>query len=202
MATLEQAAGFDLLLIEGFFDAPTCERIVGEMRAAESFAATVYRDSASGLVDSRVRRTTRVLPSPETREFVTGRLLAHKAAVEEHFRVRLSDCEEPQFLRYGVGDFFVAHQDGNTGMLRSERERSRRVSVSILLSRQSERPERGAYCGGSLVFHHWGVGAGSVDRHLSLGGEAGTLVAFKPETTHEVVPITHGERYSIACWYR
>jgi SM-20-related protein len=189
MATLEQAAGFDLLLIEGFFDAKTCEHIVGEMRVAESVAATVYSDTASGVVDSRVRRTTRVVPSTETREFVLASLLAHRAAVEEHFLVRLSDCKEPQFLRYGVGDFFVAYKDGNTGMMRSEREMSRRVSVSILLSRQSERPERGAYCGGSLVFHRW-------------GGEAGTLVGFRPETTREVIPVTHGERYSIACWYR
>jgi SM-20-related protein len=202
MATLGQAAGFDLLLIEGFFDAPTCARILGEMRAAQSGPATVYTDKASGVVDSRVRRATRVLPSPETTEFVIGRLLERRAAVEEHFRVSLSGCEEPQFLRYGAGDFFVAHQDGNTGMIRSERELSRRVSVSIFLSRWSESPEPGAYCGGSLIFHRWGVGAGSEDSHLSLNAEAGTLVAFRPETTHEVIPVTHGERHSIACWYR
>jgi hypothetical protein len=49
MTTLEQAAGFDLLVIEGFFDPPTCEPIVGEMRSAESSAATVYTNTASGL---------------------------------------------------------------------------------------------------------------------------------------------------------
>jgi len=28
------------------------------------------------------------------------------------------------------------------------------------------------------------------------------LVAFRSETTHEVTPVTHGERYSIASWFR
>lgn len=202
MESFEQTAGFDLLLVENFFDAQECRDVLAEMRAAQGGAATVYVQGAAGVVDARVRRTTRVVPSPETVAFVVRRLLEKRRAVEEHFRVSLSDCEEPQFLRYGVGDFFVAHQDGNTGLIRSEIEMTRRVSVSIFLSRQADSPEPESYCGGSLVFHKWGVGAGSFDRHFGLGGEPGTLVAFRPETTHEVMPVTHGERCSIACWYR
>ena len=30
----------------------------------------------------------------------------------------------------------------------------------------------------------------------------GTLVAFRAETTHEVTPVTRGERYAIVSWYR
>lgn len=97
-----------------------------------------------------------------------------------------------------MGDFFVAHQDGNTGLLRLDREQSRKVSVVILLNRQSEAPETDAYCGGSLVFSDW---RGSGRRELRLPGEAGTLVTFRSETTHEVIPVTHGERYSIVSWY-
>ena len=138
-------------------------------------------------------------PSRETVESVRRRLLECKREVEEHFCVSLSSCEEPQFLRYRVGDFFVAHQDGNTGMLRLDSE-ARRVSVVIFLSRQADTPEEGAYCGGSLVFHDWR--AAEKNRELSLAGEAGTLVAFRSETTHEVTPVTHGERHSIACWFR
>ena len=126
-------------------------------------------------------------------------MLECKREVEEHFAVTLRDCEEPQFLSYRVGDFFVAHQDGNTGMMRLAQE-DRRVSVVIFLSRQSTVPEDGAYCGGSLVFHDWRPGPRR-EEDLSLAGEVGTLVAFKSETTHEVTPVTHGERFSIASWY-
>jgi SM-20-related protein len=202
MPTFEPTAGFDLLLLRNFLDVQTCEMLLAEMRSAQSGPATVYRDVASSAVDERVRKTTRITPSPETTEFVRRLLLERKGAVEEHFQICLSDCEEPQFLRYGVGDFFVAHQDGNTGVIRFDRERIRRVSVVIFLSNQSEAPEPGAYCGGSLVFHHWGVGVGSKDRCFHLSGESGMLVAFPPQTTHEVIPVTHGERYSIACWYK
>jgi SM-20-related protein len=199
MTTHETVTRFDLLLEREFFDAPTCEMILAEMRLAHGGPATVYRDSASGAVDESVRKATRIAPSSEMAEFVRRRLLEYKSAVEEHFRIGLGQCEEPQFLRYGVGGYFVAHQDGNTGLLRSEQE-GRRVSVVIFLNRQTETPEPGAYCGGSLVFHP-SVASRARDP-LRMGGETGALVAFRAETTHEVSPVTHGERHSIVCWYR
>ncbi len=190
---------FDLQLERGFLDAATCEKVVAEMRGARSTPATVYggaESGASGAVDERVRRTTRVFPPAETDALVRRLLLERLGAAEAHFRVRLGELEEPQFLRYEVGGHFVAHQDGNTGLLRSERE-SRRVSVVIFLNTQADAPAEGTYCGGSLVFHPRGAG-----EPLRLAGEAGTLVAFRAETTHEVTPVIHGERFSIACWYR
>jgi predicted 2-oxoglutarate/Fe(II)-dependent dioxygenase YbiX len=99
-------------------------------------------------------------------------------------------------LRYGVGDFFVAHQDGNTGLLRLDTE-LRRISLVIFLSRESESPQPDTYCGGSLLFTDF-----RADRKGSVAGEPGTLVAFRSETTHEVTPVTHGERYSIVSWFR
>ncbi|HEX8353385.1 MAG TPA: 2OG-Fe(II) oxygenase [Pyrinomonadaceae bacterium] len=193
---------FDLLIERDFLDAATCERVVAEMRVARAAPATVYgradagESGESGAVDERVRRTTRVFPSGETEGLVRRLLLGRLGAAGAHFGVRLGGLEEPQFLRYEVGGHFVAHQDGNTGLLRSERE-SRRVSVVVLLNRQAETPAAGAYCGGSLVFHPRGAG-----EPLKLAGEPGMLVAFRAETTHEVTPVTHGERFSIACWYR
>ena len=84
-------------------------------------------------------------------------------------------------------------------MLLSKREHSRKISIVILLNRQSETSEAGSYGGGSLVFSEW-----RPDRtrgQYALTGEAGMLVAFPSETTHEVVPITQGDRYSIASWF-
>ena len=202
MTTIEATAGSNLLLIRNFFDAQMCERILAEMRSAQSGPATVYGAVPSGAVDDGMRKATRIVPSLETTEFIKQQLLERKQVVEDYFQVTLSECEEPQFLRYGVGDFFVAHQDGNTGLLRFDRERIRSVSVVIFLSNQSEVPESGDYCGGSLILYELGVGASRADRSIHLNGELGTLAAFRPETTHEVTPVTHGERYSIVCWYR
>jgi SM-20-related protein len=118
------------------------------------------------------------------------------SAVEKHFGSSLRELEEPQFLRYEAGDYFVAHQDGNTGLLRSEQE-ERKVSTVVFLNSQSETPRPDAYGGGSLLFHPRGA-----SEPFRLAAEAGTLVAFRAETTHEVEPVTHGERFTIASWYR
>lgn len=188
--------GLDLLIERGFLGASACAALVAEMRAARAAPATVYGRVESGAVDERVRRTTRVFPSGETDELVRRLLLERAGAAGEHFGRPLGEVEEPQFLLYGVGGHFVAHQDGNTGLLRSERE-TRLVSAVVFLNTQADAPSDGAYCGGSLVFHPRGAG-----QPLSLAGEAGTLVLFRAETTHEVTPVTHGQRLTIASWYR
>lgn len=166
------------------------------MRSAPASAALTY-GKGEGAVDERVRRASRVAPSTATVINVTRRLEEHRQSLESHFDVELSGCEEPQFLYYRVGDFFVAHQDGNTGLINLESDRTRRVSVTIFLNNQSEKRQPETYSGGSLVFSDWRTG-----NREEVPGEAGTLVAFRSETTHEVTPVTHGERYAIVSWYR
>jgi SM-20-related protein len=199
MTKPEPDNSFDLYMVENFFDAETCRNLIQEMRRSPVSPATVYGRVESGAVDERVRKVARPMPSHETIERVRRRLLEYQAEVGEHFGISLSICEEPQFLHYRVGDFFVAHQDGNTGMLLSEREQTRKVSVVIFLNRQTEVTEADAYGGGSLVFSDWRPGHWR--DAFPLAGEAGTMVAFRSETTHEVRPVTHGERYTIVSLY-
>lgn len=184
----------DLFIIKKFFDPLACDAIVAELKSLEGSAATVYGRSTSGSIDENTRKTLRLKPSDETIELVMRQLWECKDAVEKHFAVKLNECEDPQFLHYREGDFFVAHQDGNTGLLRLDTE-LRLISTVIFLSRESERPEHDAYCGGALVFS-------DLRNRFHMRAEPGTLVAFRAETTHEVTPVTHGERYSIASWYR
>ena len=184
----------DLFVVPQFFEPRLRETILAELKSLEGSAATVYGRTTSGSVHENTRKTLRLNPSDETVELVTRRLWECKEAVEKHFAVTLNECEESQFLHYREGDFFVAHQDGNTGLLRLDTER-RLISTVIFLSRESELPEPNAYCGGSLVFT-------DLRNRFHMRAEPGTLVAFRSETTHEVTPVTHGERYSIASWYR
>ena len=185
----------NLFVVKQFLDFRTCEEIVAEMRAAPGDAATVYGRTSSGAVEQGVRQTLRIRPSASTIESVVHRLMGVKPVVEQHFAVGLSECEDPQFLRYREGDFFVAHQDGNTGLTRLDTER-RLVSTVIFLSHESDSPQPGAHCGGSLLFTDLRTSA-----KFRVIGERGMLVAFRSETTHEITPVTHGERYSIVSWY-
>ena len=196
---LDATTLFDFLVLPNFLDDQRCRAIVTEMCSAPGIQAPVYGQSAAGSVDERARKVARHTPSAETIEYVQRRLWELKPDVEKHFSINLSESEELQFLRYRVGDFFVAHQDGNTGMTRLETE-ARRISVVIFLNEQSESPKQGAYCGGSLVFHDWRGGKGSGE--LLQARMPGTFIAFRSETTHEVMPVSDGERYSIVGWYR
>jgi SM-20-related protein len=181
---------FDLLLLQDFLDTATCEEILGRLRAAASQPAPVYGSGAGAAIEPRVRNARRIDGSPELLELVGRRLVARKAEIEQHFGVALDVYEEPQFLRYEPGDFFVAHQDGNTSLLRDDSS-GRRISVVIFLNT--------AYEGGALTFHGRYP---DFEVRQSAIGDPGTLVAFRSETTHEVTPVTGGERYTIVSWYR
>ena len=196
MNTGAGTSGLDLFVERGFIDPAALAEVFAAVRASGGRPATVYGRVESGAVDERVRRTTRVSPPREVEGLVRRLLLARAGAAAEHFRLPLDELEEPQFLRYAPGDYFVAHQDGNTGLLRSERE-ERKVSAVIFLNSQSEDSSPDTYRGGTLVFHPRGAA-----EPLRMTGEAGTLVLFRAETTHEVEPVTGGERFTIASWYR
>jgi SM-20-related protein len=191
-----------LYVARNFLDERECARLVEEVCAARGGPATVYRPGAASPVDERLRRTTRHMLPPETTERVKRLLLARKDEVGRHFGLALNDCEDPQFLRYREGDFFVAHQDGNTEQLQFDHLRVRRVSVVVFLNRQTDAPAPDAFGGGSLVFYGPHVDHARKELGLPLAAEPGLLVAFRAETTHEVAPVTHGQRFSIVCWYR
>jgi SM-20-related protein len=124
--------------------------------------------------------------------------MAQKGALERHFAVALAGCEEPQFLRYHEGDFFVPHQDGNTPLIHDD-SRFRKISAVLFLSASSTAPAPDTYGGGELVLH--GPYSGPTLR-VPVNAPPGTLVTFRAETTHEVTPVTHGERFTIVSWYR
>ena len=182
----------DALVIPRFLDAAECEQILRELRNAPAAQAAVYGTSAAGTVD-RGTRSTKALAAPATlHERLRARIEAALPHISAHFAASLGSIEPLQFLRYGVGDFFVAHQDGNTPLIHDD-TRHRRVSIVLFLS------ERGEYDGGSLTFH----GAyPAFDLREEAAAEAGSLIAFRSETTHEVTPLTRGERFTVVTWLR
>lgn len=165
------------------------------MRKAPVSAALTY-GKGEGIVDERVRRVRQVSMPSDSACYVTERLEEHRQNLENHFDIKLGACEPPQFLCYRAGDFFVAHQDGNTGLIDLETDRTRRLSITIFLNEQSIDRHGDTYCGGSLVFSDWRTGA-----RREVSGKTGMLVAFRSETTHEVTLVTYGERYAVVSWY-
>jgi len=188
----------DVLEIGDFLDTRACAELRGELQRAAGSSATLLGRPGESAVAPQIRRTTRAALPAATRERVTRLLMERREMFEEHFGVTLATCEEPQFLRYQPGDFFVAHQDGNTPLIHDD-SRFRKISAVIFLSPQSQAPAPDTYGGGSFVFH--GPYSDPFLR-LPMAPAPGTLIAFRAETTHEVTPVTHGERFTIVTWFR
>jgi SM-20-related protein len=187
----------DHLHTPGFLDAGALAEIRSELVRAAGAPATVLGDTPAGVVHHEVRRTTRVALPEETRERVARLFREHRPVLEAHFGLPLGECEEPQCLKYEEGDYFVAHQDGNTPLV-YDRSRFRRISLVLFLSTHADHPAPETYGGGALVFH----GSGSdFNARFPVNPPAGSVIAFRSETTHEVTPVTHGERYTIVTWF-
>jgi predicted 2-oxoglutarate/Fe(II)-dependent dioxygenase YbiX len=188
----------DVLKIDRVLETATLERIREEMGSGHGEPATVLGPTPEHRVTSSARKAMQILVGEAAYGAVVGVLEDVQPRIQAHFGRPLAGFEEPQFLRYGPGDYFVAHQDGNTPLVHDD-SRFRKVSVVIFLSAQSEDPLPDTFCGGSLVLHGR---VGRAEPPLRLAPPPGTLVAFPAEATHEVLPITHGERLSVVTWYR
>lgn len=188
----------ELLLIHDFLAPAVCAELLAELRRATGSPAGVDGAAPARTVDIRVRRATAIVPSQALRNLIAGQLRQAMPGIGAHFGVALTQCEEPQFLRYETGGHFVPHQDGNTPLLHND-SRFRRISAVIFLSTPSESPAHGDHGGGLLVIHGRYPDTGS---RAPVPHKPGTLAAFRAETTHEVTPVTHGERYTIVAWYR
>jgi SM-20-related protein len=189
------ATSFNLFLLRNFLDAGECAELRAELSESPTTQAPVYIEGTEGVIHETVRKTTSLHPSGDTFSRIHARLLQQKSALEQHFRISLTDCERPQFLRYEKGDFFVRHQDGNTKQLDFDHLRIRRISIVVFLNDFSTEPKPDCYSGGLLNFYDQNGAFG-------LQGETGMLVAFTAETMHEVSPVTSGERFTIISWFR
>jgi predicted 2-oxoglutarate/Fe(II)-dependent dioxygenase YbiX len=193
---------FGLYVRKDFLDADLCAKLRSEAHAApggRAKAKIVDLDNTP-VLDESTRRTAIVAVSASSVSLVQEQLLALKPTLENHFRLTLTGCTEPHFLIYREGDFYKPHLDRDPDSNVDHAITKRRVSVVIFLNDQTENPERGCYCGGSLTFY------GLIDdpRWQTYGfplfGETGLLIAFSPDVVHEVLPVTYGERHTIVSW--
>ena len=202
MRILDSPAGSELFLVREFLDPEACAAVRAEARAAAGHPAPVYIEGAEGVVHEDVRKTSSLEVSAETIADVGRRLRELQGEIGGYFGLSLNDCEPPQFLRYGVGDFFVRHQDGDTDQLEFDHLRVRKVSVVLFLNGWKGDDPSETFGGGALLIYRAnGEDAEAAPLVFNVGGEAGLLVAFRADTVHEVAPVTRGERFTVVSWF-
>lgn len=201
MPSVDFFGSFGLLAVPGFLPRQLCSDIRREMAAAGEVAATVRGADRTYAIDRESRRTGWAEVSDETSSLVHDRLTALRPEVERVFDIAVTGVQRPQFLRYGEGDFFAAHQDRGSDGRGAEFARERQVSAVVFINDEAAEPAEETYEGGRLTL--FGLMDAGDDRNVGLpvNGEAGALIAFPSEMLHEVTPITRGDRYTVVSWY-
>jgi SM-20-related protein len=188
-----------LFAAPGFLDDDLCRRLQAAMDRGQRLDGTIGTGGAAFAVDPTYRRTKVVDVDDELPDEVRERLLACRPAIAAHYDVALSDCQRPQFLAYGPGDFYKPHRDVNhEGAATSQ---ARRIAAVIFLNPVSDTPAPGCYGGGALTFFEWLTDPAGRDVGLPLEAEPGLLITFRAEALHAVSPVTHGERRTIVSWF-
>ena len=189
-----------LFVLEKFFDPELCDQLVSEVRAAARVPAAVRRGSGHAVDTSQ--RSTKSVEAPDSAiSLVQSRVLELKPRLERHFGVTLTGCQRPSFLAYSKGDFYRVHVDNSDDQTAPQWMKERQVSLVVFLNSQSESPQENGYGGGSLTLYGLMEDPRAALVGFPLRGEAGLLVAFRSSQKHEVKPVTHGERYTIATWF-
>jgi len=101
------------------------------------------------------------------------------------YDLSLNDREPPQLSYYKLGQYYRKHLDfdGSSEYV----AHTRKLSVSLQLS------DGKSYDGGHLILYY------DEQRYL-IPKSKGTIVVFDSRITHEVTPVTRGERYSLVKW--
>jgi predicted 2-oxoglutarate/Fe(II)-dependent dioxygenase YbiX len=172
---------------EDFLSRSECDDLCARLRAAPATSAEVVMPCGSA-TDESARKADRVSADRESIELLRRRILAAKPRIERHFGFELHALQGPQFLIYRSGGFHGEHRDGE----------NRRITLVAFLNDRSDSSD--GYTGGSLVLR---LSRSPLFRKLgsSLDFGAGTLVAFRSRSHHEVRPVLGGERMTVVAWF-
>ncbi len=192
-----------VLFAPGFLDAATCAVIREEIRSSRVWKQGTILQGLEPVVDEATRKARHVKVEEPTRALVRRRLEELGPALAERFARPLRDRQDPQFIAYRPGDFFVFHRDVNGTIGEPDHVRARRLSLVLFLNDCSDAPGPDRFGGGALRFYAPDLlgERAARDEAVSVRPVAGLLLAFDPRVRHQVRPVTHGERFSVVTWF-
>jgi SM-20-related protein len=189
-----------LFVQENFFETAMCDHICGEIGKASFEKGTITGSGSSeGELDETRRKVLSANVEEGTDFLVKQKLLEIKPRLEDHFRVSVSGCQGPNFLRYDQGAFYIPHRDASSGAPAEISQR--RISVVVFLNARANEPASNCYGGGSLSFYGLMEGPEWEKCAFTLEADPGLLIAFRSDVLHEVKPVTFGQRFTIVSWF-
>ena len=107
-----------MLRIANLLTSAQCQDWLAQLELAGAAPAQVLDNHYGGRVAPQMRRAARRQPPPALHAPAMDLLQSLRPQLQDFFDVTRGHCESAQFLRYETGDFFIAHQCGNTPLLR------------------------------------------------------------------------------------
>lgn len=198
-------AKFGVVVIDEAVTDEFRRELLDRVQAAGSVPAVVVGSNSSGAtdqaavdpdVDVAVRRTRQLTVGRSVAERLDAYFASIAADVAVLSRREVTTAESVSCLRYGPGDFFVAHRDSPVGA--GAREVDQRL-VSVVLFLNGHAGESApTFTGGELVLVP--VEA-FVDLGVAVDPVPGRLVLFPSTMVHEVKPVVSGDRFTVVTWY-
>lgn len=199
MPSLSFFRSLGLYVHESFFNPELCTQLQAQMSQSGSQKALITQpDDLGDTLDEDIRKVLSVSSSSSMEKMVWDAIWDLKPRLEDHFHVQLRASEYPAFLKYEKGAFYRPHKDGSPN---STATKNRSVSVVIFLNDWSKEPSENTYGGGELTFYGLLEGPQWENCPFPLQPAKGLLVAFRSDISHEVRPVTFGQRFTIVNWF-
>jgi predicted 2-oxoglutarate/Fe(II)-dependent dioxygenase YbiX len=198
-------AKFGVVLIDEAVTDEFRRELLHHVQAADSVPAVVVGSNSSGAPDEAAVGPDVDVAVRRTRQLTIGRSVAARldayfasiaADVAALSRRAVATAESVSCLRYGPGDFFVAHRDSPVGA--GAREVDQRLVSVVLFVNGHSGDAAPTFTGGELVLVP--VEA-FVDLGVAVDPVPGRLVLFPSTMVHEVKPVVSGNRFTVVTWY-
>ncbi len=200
VSALVEHLGLEIFECERFLLASECAEMRRCVDLARSGPAFVFERDAY-VVRERHRRTLLANVSQEIATWLTAKMSDLRPQLEERFAVKLAMCASPEFLKYGPGDLFRPHRDTVDHDDVPPEVCEREISLIVFFNDQTGRDDAPSYSGGELVLFRDPALSTWATSRVPLAPAAGTLLAFRSNTLHEVREVTAGTRYTAVSWF-
>lgn len=179
-----------------FLHLSLCNKLAAEARRYATDSATTSLNGRN-VVDRNVRRANWAAISSSLLRDLTPIFNSALMKFSQYFGIQLTRFQEPHLIRYLQGDFHGPHVDSFAD---SHDPYQAKITCLVFLNTQG-----GQMCdsfeGGYLVVHELSPHVHATTRRRIVNPGKGKMVAFRSSLCHQVLPVTKGERFTLATWY-
>ena len=168
-----------------------CDQIINSYKNQSNF---IEGGISSNVAKSGIRKSDVVFINDQWVNSLLYGYICAANSMNFNYKLSSTDKEYTQFTRYEVGDYYRNHCDFDPN--KDSLFHTRKLSATLQLCDPDE------YGGGDLVIDMsvYENDANDNSEFNRMIRSKGSIVVFDSRIPHEVIPVTHGTRYSLVKW--